>query len=306
MINAPLFMPPPLQVGGGRRADFSDGLARLPLQANMNHLYLQDSTSLAMFQSDPQFEGAALPFWTLTFPISPVLKPWYWWSFALMEWNWAWFQHRQLLQEDFAHDVLPLAVVPVVLYVLVAAPGLRWAAARPRVRASVTSALAALDASVAPAVSPPLLLACGALGAGAAGASRVLPRLMHPTYAWCVVALYTYGALFAVCHALRLVAAHGAAPARACAVHAMRLLAPCLASGAVTAALLFSPASQWTVGAALGQRVWVCVLSLLAHSVLGSRAVVRAAAGTPLSPALSHPAAATKWTHDVTTLKPPL
>lgn len=90
-------------------------MQRLPINYNNNHMYA------LLYLVTPSFhyvEGAMdqfrvfgmresdEPFYSLTYAIAPILKPWYWWGYPVLDMNWYWDQQRSSLHDSWAFSFL--------------------------------------------------------------------------------------------------------------------------------------------------------------------------------------------------------
>ena len=46
------------------------------------------------------------PFYSLTYAIAPILKPWYWWGDPVLDMHWYWDQQRSSLHDSWTASFL--------------------------------------------------------------------------------------------------------------------------------------------------------------------------------------------------------
>ena len=70
---------------------------RLPINYNLVHTYAYFEGNLnQLYLYDEKYN--TIPAATITYTITPVLKPWYWWGYLVLYMNWIWNSYRLLVQ----------------------------------------------------------------------------------------------------------------------------------------------------------------------------------------------------------------
>ncbi|KAK8812288.1 hypothetical protein WA158_007522 [Blastocystis sp. Blastoise] len=89
---------------------------RLPLIFNTVHTYsyfdgnMDQMRLYTLKDMDP-------PAYTLTYPITPILKPWYWWGYILLYMNWYWNDFRELTESNIYHYIFLIKYPYRVVYI---------------------------------------------------------------------------------------------------------------------------------------------------------------------------------------------
>jgi len=88
-------------------------LLRLPPGYNLNALWYYEHGNWNLYCCHPRFaEMRQLPGVSMTFPVAPFIKPWYWWPYLILDDNWqTWQNIRTELGESHAHVVLLVGAI---------------------------------------------------------------------------------------------------------------------------------------------------------------------------------------------------
>lgn len=78
---------------------------RLSIIYNLPHTYYYEDFSLRKYKSDLFIEDT-LPAYSIGYPITPILKPWYWLGYFFFDMNWYWYDIRVTLQEKNTWNIL--------------------------------------------------------------------------------------------------------------------------------------------------------------------------------------------------------
>eukprot|EP00754_Rhynchopus_humris_P040348 Rhum_TRINITY_DN2338_c0_g2::Rhum_TRINITY_DN2338_c0_g2_i1::g.6737::m.6737 len=90
----------------------NDKMNRLPVPYNMHHIYYYEKMSWGAMW------GSADNIVTMTYPITPAGKPWWWWCYPLMDMHFHWLKYRNQI-DSFAN-------YPTTLMTLFLAPGIHF------------------------------------------------------------------------------------------------------------------------------------------------------------------------------------
>eukprot|EP00122_Pirum_gemmata_P003535 Pgem_evm2s3195 len=95
MDNARLFDPSKPDVS-------EESMNRLSIGFNMHHLYYYEKMNWDLY-SRGHFKTlpTKVPAYSIGYPINPSLKPWYWWSYLLMDNHWYFYNVRKELGESW-------------------------------------------------------------------------------------------------------------------------------------------------------------------------------------------------------------
>jgi len=104
MQNAPMY--------DASQGESEEPMNRLPLGYCMNHIYFYERSSWDHGYRTGQFKNLRIPAYVLTYPITPNLKPWYWWGYIWLQLHWEWQAYRSQLDENW---VLPIFLQLIVL-----------------------------------------------------------------------------------------------------------------------------------------------------------------------------------------------
>jgi hypothetical protein len=72
----------------------------MSINYNMNHIYYYEKSNWDFYRRG-QFKHLPIPALTLGFPITPILKPWYWHPYLFLQVHWTWQFFRSQLDEDW-------------------------------------------------------------------------------------------------------------------------------------------------------------------------------------------------------------
>ena len=75
-------------------------MQRLPIGFNNNHIFHYVEGTMDQFRVFG-LKDSAEPFYSLTYAIAPIAKPWYWWSYPVLDMHWYWNQQRSLLNDNW-------------------------------------------------------------------------------------------------------------------------------------------------------------------------------------------------------------
>lgn len=78
---------------------------RLSIIYNLPHTYYYEDFSLRKYKSDLFLEDS-LPAYSIGYPITPMLKPWYWTGYFFFDMNWYWYDIRVTLQEENSFNII--------------------------------------------------------------------------------------------------------------------------------------------------------------------------------------------------------
>jgi len=77
-----------------------DRMNRLQIGYNMNHIYWYEKSSWQFYRRQ-QFANLTIPAYSLGYPITPILKPWYWWSSIIFQVSWVWQGYRNQMGDKW-------------------------------------------------------------------------------------------------------------------------------------------------------------------------------------------------------------
>jgi len=174
---------------------------RMPINYNMNHIYYYEKSNWDFYRRN-QFKEWTVPAVTLGFPITPILKPWYWHPYLFLQVHWTWQAYRDQLGDSWNGTFWALFLLFASIVAL-----LEWKSARldryfqERLRGGSSSEGGLLDSpSGSPGTSLPLrTLLCPLSVLGSRWSSllfglvsvlisiwfslKVVPAMMPPSYA---------------------------------------------------------------------------------------------------------------------------
>jgi len=78
-----------------------DKTNRMPINYNMNHIYYYEKSNWDFYRRG-EFKELTIPAITLGFPITPILKPWYWHPYLFLQVHWKWQSYRNELEDSWA------------------------------------------------------------------------------------------------------------------------------------------------------------------------------------------------------------
>ncbi len=84
-----------------RPTQSQDKTNRMPINYNMNHIYYYEKSSWDFYRYG-QFKDLTIPAVTMGFPITPVMKPWYWHPYLFLQVHWTWHSYRIQLGDDWS------------------------------------------------------------------------------------------------------------------------------------------------------------------------------------------------------------
>lgn len=191
-IRAPLFVGNESWV----RQDDPPVMRLLPAY-NMHHLYDMETNSWQLFAlhgftADPE------SFFSITYPITPLLKPWNYVPYAFLHVHWLWLERRMALGEDFSAVIAPIVVIPLLCHVLLLRI-LSQVLNNPRAVSSVLRTAPLLRGVGSTLVG--LVAVVGGIMMGA----RLVPLMLPPHYGWALIFYLINGWVYTVVRALRLV-----------------------------------------------------------------------------------------------------
>jgi len=88
---------------------------RLYLGYSMNHIYFYEKSSWDHGYRVYQFRDLPIPAYIMTYPITPVAKPWYWWTYIFLEMNWLWDSYRMELGDSWEKSLIIRVVLIAAL-----------------------------------------------------------------------------------------------------------------------------------------------------------------------------------------------
>jgi len=86
---------------------------RLQIGYSMNHIYFYEKSGWDHGYRVGRFKNLSVPALVMTYPITPIMKPWYWWTYPFMQMNWMWDQYREQLGDDWTPAIV-LALLPIL------------------------------------------------------------------------------------------------------------------------------------------------------------------------------------------------
>eukprot|EP00123_Amoebidium_parasiticum_P010842 comp20354_c0_seq1/m.25694 comp20354_c0_seq1/g.25694 ORF comp20354_c0_seq1/g.25694 comp20354_c0_seq1/m.25694 type:complete len:509 (-) comp20354_c0_seq1:142-1668(-) len=94
MENAPLF--------DKTKGVSEEPMNRLAIGYNMHHMYFYEKMSWNLYRRRGFLDlPTTIPALSLAYPITPPLKPWYWWPYVLMDNHWEFYKIRKQLDESW-------------------------------------------------------------------------------------------------------------------------------------------------------------------------------------------------------------
>jgi hypothetical protein len=91
---------------------------RLYLGYSMNAIYYYEKSSWDNGYRIQQWKNLPIPAYIMTYPIAPLAKPWYWWTYIWLEMNWVWDSYRTQLTESW-DQVFVTRIIFVTMIILV-------------------------------------------------------------------------------------------------------------------------------------------------------------------------------------------
>jgi len=91
--------------------DASQGPSDLPMNRlylgySMNHIYWYEKRSWDHGYRIHQFKQHTIPAFVMTYPITPNLKPWYWWGYIWFDLHWVWNSVRNEIKEEWIFPII--------------------------------------------------------------------------------------------------------------------------------------------------------------------------------------------------------
>ncbi|KNB46820.1 glycosyl transferase [Blastocystis sp. subtype 4] len=75
-------------------------MQRLTIGYNNNHVFHYVEGAYDQFRVFG-LKDSSEPFYSLTYAIAPILKPWFWWGYPILDMNWYWNDQRSLLHDNW-------------------------------------------------------------------------------------------------------------------------------------------------------------------------------------------------------------
>jgi len=88
---------------------------RLYLGYSMNAIYYYEKSSWDQGYRIYQWKDLPIPAYILTYPIAPLAKPWYWWTYIWLEMNWVWDSYRVQLTDSWERSFITRIIFAAIL-----------------------------------------------------------------------------------------------------------------------------------------------------------------------------------------------
>jgi len=92
---------------------------RLHIGYSMNHIYFYEKGTWDNGWRQGQFKNLDIPAYVLTYPITPSLKPFYWWSYLWLNVHWVWNHYRIQIEESWT-PILFMLTLTIAAFIFAA------------------------------------------------------------------------------------------------------------------------------------------------------------------------------------------